>query len=183
MSKDPPAVAEKTDEKGEAASAQDLPDAEILRKEKDELLMRMKYLQADFENYKKRSAREAEAFKTYAQEDLLARIIPVLDEFDAALAQLNGKSADGVRMVRDGLLEALRGVGLEEIPAADQLFDPYVHDCIDQVVDPSGKDGLVKEVVAKGYRMRDRVLRPAQVIVIKNPNQAQGGNHGENHRN
>jgi molecular chaperone GrpE len=178
MSEDQPAVAEKTDEKEEAASAKDAPDVEILQKEKDELLMRMKYLQADFENYKKRSAREAEAFRTYAQEDLLVRLLPVLDEFDVALARLDGSSAEGVRMVRDDLMKALREVGLVEIPAEDQPFDPYVHDCVEQVVDPNGDDGHVKEVVAKGYRMRDRVLRPAQVIVIKNSNQAQGEKHG-----
>jgi len=144
------------------------PELEVERKRNEELLNRMKYLQAEFENYRKRVSRETEAVIRLANEALVARIVPVLDDFDAALAHLDGEASKGVRMVRDNLWKALSAAGLEEIPAAGQSFDPYVHECLQQVPDPDLEDGIVKEVVRKGYRLQDRILRPAQVIVVKN---------------
>lgn len=177
MTEDPAAVEEKESEmpKTEMLPVKDsTAEAESLRKERDEIVTRMKYLQADFENYRKRIAREAEAFAKFAHEDLLAHLLPVLDEFDAALAQLDGTAREGVAMVRDNLIKALQDAGLEEIPVQGQAFDPYLHDCVEQVQDPHAKDGLVKEVVRKGYRLRDRILRPAQVVVVKNQGDTNG---------
>ena len=148
-----------------AASSSEL---EAERKKAEELLTRLKYLQADFENYRKRVARETEAVVKLANETLLMRLIPVLDDIDAALAHLDGEASKGVRMVRENLFRALGATGLQEIPAEGAPFDPYVHDCLQQVPDPELEDGTVKEVVRKGYRLPDRVLRPAQVIVVKN---------------
>ena len=143
-------------------------DVEAERRRNEELLTRLKYLQAEFENYRKRVSRETEAVVRFANEALVARLIPVLDDFDAALTHLEGDASKGVRMVRDNLLKALEATGLEEIPADGARFDPYVHDCVQQVPDPDLEDGAVKEVVRKGYRLQDRILRPAQVIVVKN---------------
>jgi molecular chaperone GrpE len=143
-------------------------DLEVERKRNDELLNRLKYLQADFENYRKRVSRETDAFVKLANEALVLRLIPVLNDLDAALQHLDGEAAKGVRMVQENLLKALRAAGLEEIPADGQKFDPYVHDCVQQVPDPEREDGAVKEVVRKGYRLQDRILRPAQVTVVKN---------------
>lgn len=145
-----------------------LAELEAERKKSDELLSRLKYVQADLENYRKRVARETEAVVKLANEALLVRLMPVLDDFDAALAHLQGDASKGVQMVHDNLLKALAAAGLEEIPADGAAFDPYVHDCIQQVPDPALQDGTVKEVVRKGYRLPDRILRPAQVIVVKN---------------
>src|SRR5207249_6822477 len=86
---------------------------------------------------------------------------------------------EGVRMVRDNLVKVLQEVGLQEIPSKGRVFDPYEMDCIEQVPDPEMKDGAVKSVVRKGYRLHDRVLRPAQVIVVKN----RGETNGEDYRN
>lgn len=149
-----------------------LAELEAERKKAEELLSRLKYAQADLENYRKRVARETEAVVKLANEALLVRLIPVLDDFDAALAHLEGDASKGVRMVHDNLLKALRVAGLEEIPANGAAFDPYIHDCIQQVPDPALKDGTVKEVIRKGYRLPDRILRPAQVIVVKNGEEA-----------
>ncbi len=149
-------------------------ELESERKKNEELVTRMKYLQADFENYRKRVSRETEAVLKLANEALLVRLIPVLDDFDAALAHLDGEASKGVQMVHDNLLKALSAAGLEEIPADGQAFDPYVHDCIQQVPDPDLKDGTVKEVVRKGYRLPDRILRPAQVIVVNNRGETHG---------
>ena len=144
------------------------PELREARQRNEELLNRLKYLQADFENYRKRATRETEALVRLANESLVGRLLPVLDDFDAALGHLDGEAAKGMLMVRDNLLRTLRTVGLEEIPAEGQAFDPYVHDCIQQVADPDFKDGIVREVARKGYRLQDRVLRPAQVIVVRN---------------
>lgn len=157
-------------EEPKALPAKTVPLAELEaeRKRSEELLNRLKYAQADLENYRKRVARETEAFVRLANEALLARLIPVLDDLDAALAHLDGEASKGVQMVRANFLSALAAAGLEEIPAAGMAFDPYVHDCVQQVPDPELKDGSVKEVVRKGYRVPDRILRPAQVIVVSN---------------
>lgn len=159
--------------------ASEVSELEAERRRNDELLSRLKYLQADFENYRKRVARDTEAIVKLANEALIGRIIPVLDDFDAALAHLDGEASKGIRMVHDNLLKALAAAGLEEIPAEGQVFDPYVHNCVQQVPDPDLADGAVKEVVRKGYRLPDRVLRPAQVIVVQN----RGETNAQNHRN
>src|SRR6266705_1208977 len=122
-----------------------------LRRQNEELLTKLKYLQAEFENYRKR-----------------------VDRDDATVAALEGKAGEGVRMVRDNLVKALQEVGLQEIPAEGRVFDPYEMDCLEQVPDPEMKDGTVKAVVRKGYRLHDRVLRPAQVIVVKNRGETNG---------
>jgi molecular chaperone GrpE len=149
-----------------------LADLEAERKKSEELLARLKYAQADLENYRKRVSRETDAALRLANEAFLVRLIPVLDDLDAALAHLDGEASKGVQMVRANLLGALIAAGLEEIPASGIAFDPYVHDCVQQVSDPELTDGTVKEVVRKGYRLPDRILRPAQVIVVKNGEEA-----------
>ncbi len=149
-------------------------DLEAERKKNEELLNRLKYLQADFENYRKQVARESEVIVKLANEVLLARLLPVLDDFDAALVHLDGEASKGVKMVQDNLWKALRAAGVEEIPAKGQKFDPYVHDCVQQVPDADQEDGVVREVVRKGYRLADRILRPAQVIVVKNRGETHG---------
>ena len=159
----PPAVSEQAPTETGAPS-----ELEVERKRNEELLNRLKYLQADFENYRKRVSRETEAVIKLANEALVVRIMPVLDDFDAALAHLDGEASKGVRMVRDNLWKALCAAGLEEIPAVGQKFDPYVHECLERVPAPDLEDGNVKEVVRKGYRLQDRILRPAQVIVVRN---------------
>ncbi len=149
-------------------------ELEVERARNEELLNRLTYLQADFENYRKRAARETEAVVKLANEALLLRLLPVLDDFDAALAHVDGEASKGIAMVRDNLLKALGAAGLQEIPAEGQKFDPYVHDCLQQAPDPAQEDGTVKEVVRKGYRLPDRILRPAQVIVVKNRGETHG---------
>jgi len=136
-----------------------------LRRENEELLTRLKYLQAEFENYRKRAERDTETILKFAHEALLAHLLPVLDELDAAVTRLDGNAGEGVRMVRDNLFKALRDAGLQEIAADGLPFDPYLMDCVQRVRDKDSKEGVVKEVVRKGYRYHDRVVRPAQVVV------------------
>jgi molecular chaperone GrpE len=158
-------------ESSEAAPRDELAE---LRRQNEELLTKLKYLQAEFENYRKRVDRDAETVVKFAHELLLSRLLPVVDEMDAAVAALEGKAGEGVRMIRDNLAKALQEAGLQEIPAKGRPFDPYEMDGIEQVPAPEMKDGTVKDVVRKGYRLHDRVLRPAQVIVVKNRGETNG---------
>lgn len=138
------------------------------RKKGEELLTKMKYLQAEFDNFRKRTSRESEALVKYAHEALVARLLPVLDELEAALGSLDGDAGAGVRMVRDNFRRALEEVGVQEIPVEGCPFDPYLMDCVERMPDADRQDGDVKELVRRGYRLHDRVLRPAQVIVVRN---------------
>src|SRR3989442_4370172 len=158
-------------ESNQAAARDELAE---LRRQNEELLTKLKYLQAEFENYGRRVDGDAETVVKSAHELFLSGLLPVLDEVDAAVAGIEGKAGEGVRMVRDNLVKVLQEVGLQEIPAKGRVFDPYEMDCIEQVPDPEMKDGAVKVVVRKGYRLQDRVLRPAQVIVVKNRGETNG---------
>ena len=142
--------------------------------EGEELLTKLKYLQAEFENYRKRVERDAEIVVKFAHEALLSRLLPVLDEMDAAVGTLEGETGKGIRMVRDNLMKALREAGLQEIPAIGLSFDPYLMDAVQLVSDKDSKDGIVKEVLRKGYRLHDRILRPAQVLVVRNQGDSNG---------
>src|SRR5439155_1689011 len=120
-----------------------------LRRQNEELLTKLKYLQAEFENYRKRVDRDAATVVKFAHELLLSHLLPVVDEMDAAVAALDGEAGDGVRMVRDNLVKILQEVGLQEIPAKGRVFDPYEMDCIEQVPDPELKYGTVMQIKRK----------------------------------
>src|SRR2546428_13366823 len=95
-----------------------------LRRQNEELLTKLKYLQAEIENYRKRVDRDAATAVKFAHELLLSRLLPVVDEMDAAVAALERKAGEGVRMVRDNLGKALQEVGLQEIPTKGRVIDP-----------------------------------------------------------
>ena len=149
------------------------PDVARLQRELDEakkrfedLLARLAYLQAELENTRKRAEREADLAVLFANESLVARLLPVLDDLDAAVQSAKGKEGRGVEMIRENVMGALKESGLEEIPAEGLPFDPYVHECV-HFVDDDLPDGHVKELVQKGYTFRKRVMRPARVVVVK----------------
>ena len=130
---------------------------------------------ADLENFKKRAARERlEAIK-YANESLLEKFIPVLDNFEAALAAANAPNTSiqslqaGVNMIQLQLKSAMSDSGLEEINAAGQPFDPNLHEALSQQETSDVPEGHVVQQVRKGYKLRERLLRPAAVIVAKKP--------------
>ncbi|MGI0148433.1 MAG: nucleotide exchange factor GrpE, partial [Thermoplasmata archaeon] len=114
----------------ESPTVQGPDDAQELQRENEELLTKLKYLQAEFENYRKRAERDAETVVKFAQEGLLGRLLPALDEMDAAVATLKAETetGNGIRMIRDNLMEVLRESGLQEIPAFGLPFDPYLMD-------------------------------------------------------
>lgn len=131
---------------------------------------------ADLENYKKRAARERQEAVQYANETLVSKLLPVLDNFDRALAAADaGQSADaaalraGVEMIRQQLHQVLAESGLEVVDGLGQPFDPRVHEAIGQQETADVPEGQVIQQVRKGYKLRGRLLRPASVIVARAP--------------
>jgi molecular chaperone GrpE len=136
-------------------------------RERDEYLADLKRVAADFDNYKKRVARDQESLVARAHERLVKELLPVLDDLERALHAAaeheEAKLEDGVRLVHRELRDALAKEGLEEI-STDGGFDPHVHEAL--LSQPSdADDGAIIEVVQKGYRLGDRVLRPARVVI------------------
>jgi molecular chaperone GrpE len=138
-----------------------------LARERDELVDALQRLQAEFANYKKRAAREQDALVARAHERLVRDLLPVLDDLGRALEAAEqheeAKLEEGVRLVHRALADVLGKEGLAEIPT-DDGFDPHVHEAL--LSQPSeAPAGSVIEVVQKGYKLGDRVLRPARVVV------------------
>ena len=140
---------------------------EALRQERNELVDTLQRVQAEFDNYRKRAARDQQSLVARAHERLAKELLPVLDDLERALeaaeAHEEAKLEEGVALVARSLADVLRKEGLEEVPA-DGRFDPHVHEAL--LTQPSSEDeGTVIEVLQKGYRLGDRVLRPARVVV------------------
>ena len=131
--------------------------------------------QADFENYKKRAAREKQDATKYANESLLQKLIPVVDNFESAMAAATAPNASsealqaGVNMIYSQLKSALIDAGLEEIDASNKPFDPNLHEAVSQQETAGAPEGQVVQQLRKGYKLRDRLIRPATVIVAKKP--------------
>ncbi len=137
---------------------------------RDEYLADLQRLAADFDNYRKRALRDQQAFAARAAERLVAKLLPVLDDLERALEAAEhheeAKVIEGVEMTRSALAAALASEGLEEIPA-EGAFDPHVHEAL---LSQPGEDvdaGAILQVVQRGYRLGDVVLRPARVIVAE----------------
>jgi len=131
---------------------------------------------ADFENFKKRAAREKQDTQRYAFEPLLTKLIPVLDNFDMAMQAVSAAQdkavqslQTGIAMIHQQFRAVLLDAGLEEIDAAGKTFDPTCHEAVSQQESVDVPEGQVVQQVRKGYRFRDRLLRPASVIVAKKP--------------
>jgi molecular chaperone GrpE len=140
--------------------------------EVDDRLLR---LAADFENYKKRAARERAEYVTLANERLIAELIPILDDLERALSAAEehqeAQLEDGVRLVYRSLAALLERHGVKAIET-DGQFDPHVHEAL--LSQPSEADeGSVIDVVQKGYKLGDRVVRPARVVVAAPQEEAQ----------
>jgi len=131
---------------------------------------------AEFENFKKRVARDRQEAGKYANESLLQTLIPVLDNLDMALAAANQAQDGSLESLRTGiglihqqLGKVLREAGLEEINAAGKMFDPNWHEAVSQQETAGTPEGQVVQQLRKGYKLRDRLLRPAGVVVAKKP--------------
>ena len=131
---------------------------------------------ADFDNFKKRAARERQDAVKFANESLLQKLIPILDTFDMALsAAANAKEGTaqslqtGVSMILSQFRSVLTEAGLEEIDATGKPFDPNFHEAVSQQESADVAEGHVLQQLRRGYKLKDRLLRPATVIVAKKP--------------
>ena len=162
----------------ERAAAEDQPQAQAAEQsvedrlqaaeaKAEEHLNDLKRLAADFDNYRKRAARDQESLVARAHERLVKELLPILDDLERALEAAEqheeARLEEGVRLVHRSLRDALAREGLAEIET-DGRFDPYVHEAL--LAQPSeAEEGSVIQVIQRGYRLGDRVLRPARVVV------------------
>ncbi len=142
----------------------------------DENWERLLRTTADFDNFKKRAAREKIEAAQYATFSLLQKVLPVLDNFEMALAAAQNAKGEkleslqsGVAMIQQQLKNVLVENGLEEIDAAGQAFDPNFHEAVSQQESADVADGHVLQQLRKGYKFKERLLRPATVVVAKKP--------------
>jgi molecular chaperone GrpE len=151
----------------------DAAEYERVKGERDSLLERMARLQAEFENARKREARERADFREFAVAGAVEQFLPVLDNFQLALKS-NGSAEQlraGIELIVKQMEEALRGLNVQPIEAVGSVFDPRVHEAIEMVEKPDVPDHQVFEEVRRGYRIKERLLRPAMVRVASNPQQ------------
>jgi molecular chaperone GrpE len=164
------------DRDGESGQAATAPSAADEAREYKESWMRAL---ADFENFRRRAARETSEARDRGRAEVLTSLLAVLDDVDRALehagAGAEAASADpiltGVQLMRTHLDQVLRAHGVEEIPALAEPFDPHVHEAVMQIPSQEIPPGDVAQVLRRGYRMGDRVLRPARVAVARQPDE------------
>jgi molecular chaperone GrpE len=154
-----------------AAEPQKADEAQKLRVERDQLFERLARLQAEFDNYRKRASKENADFRDYAVADAARLLLPAADNFALALknAQANPEEfRKGVELIHKQLQEALQKMGVQRIPAEGQPFDPRQHEAVEVVESNQVPDHHVLEELQPGYKIKDRLLRPAMVRVAKN---------------
>jgi molecular chaperone GrpE len=142
-----------------------------LRAERDSLLDRLARSQAEFENARRRAGREQQEFRDYATMDAIKSLLPALDSFERAL-QVKAEAGDfrsGVELIYKQLQDALSKLGVRRIPAKGEQFDPHHHEAIELVETADAPDHEVLEELQHGYKLKERLLRPAMVKVAKNP--------------
>jgi len=182
---EPPAIdaehelPESTDTGEDAQARIEAPRAEMageqaeiqkLKAERDALLDRIARMQADFENARKRAARELQDYREYALADAIRDLLPVLDSFERALKSSSSEwdLRGGIELISKQLEDALTKLGLRPIPAKGAAFDPRYHEAIEMVETTAAPDHQIVEELQRGYKLKDRLLRPAMVKVARN---------------
>lgn len=182
---EPPAIdaehelPESTDTGEDAQARIEAPRAEMageqaeiqkLKAERDALLDRIARMQADFENARKRAARELQDYREYALADAIRDLLPVLDSFERALKSSSSERdlRGGIELISKQLEDALTKLGLRPIPAKGAAFDPRYHEAIEMVETTAAPDHQIVEELQRGYKLKDRLLRPAMVKVARN---------------
>jgi molecular chaperone GrpE len=163
---------EKTTAGGDPQGAVATADSEMekLRSERNDLFERLARLQAEFDNYRKRAAKENADFRDFAVSDAARALLPVVDSFTLALKNAAAKPEDlrkGVELIFKQLQDVLQKLNIERVPAQGEPFDPRVHEAIEMVETDAAPDHHVLEELQPGYRIKGRLLRPAMVRVAK----------------
>jgi molecular chaperone GrpE len=169
----PQAEDEITEQRASAQPSQLEAELENLKAEKATYLDRLARLQAEFDNYRKRAAKEQQDFRDYALADALKQVLPILDSLDRALKTENASTDDfrsGVDLIDRQFHDVLSRLGVEPIQAAGQPFDPNMHQAIQMVETDEVADNHVVDELQRGYKIKDRLLRPAMVRVAQNSN-------------
>lgn len=144
---------------------------ESLQQEKEEMQQRTLRIQAEFDNFKKRSQKEKEADRKYKAQAIVTELLPAIDNFERALeietTEATASLVEGITMVYRQLQDALKSQGVEPIESIGKPFDPNLHHAVMQIEDEEIESNTVVEEMQKGYMLKDRVIRPAMVKVNK----------------
>ena len=168
--------AEDAEEKAEGEAAEETAKEEAEKKEAEEAKKaeeaeseRYMRLMAEFQNFKRRAAKEKSDIHAYANEKIVGDLLPVLDNFERALSTETEDEgyAKGMQLIFEQLKTALGNAGLEEIKAMDEEFDPNVHNAVMTETIEEKEDGTVTKVLQKGYKLNDKVIRPSMVAVVR----------------
>jgi molecular chaperone GrpE len=163
---------EKDEKPAEKTRPDHVSELQRLKAERDTLLERMARMQADFDNARKRAAKEQQDFRDYALTDAIKLLLPVLDSFERALQSSGAQKSEfrnGVELIYKQLQDSLTKLGVSSIAAKGQAFDPRFHEAIEMVDTEDAPDHEVLEELQRGYKLKDRLLRPAMVKVARNP--------------
>ncbi len=146
---------------------------QLVKEERDQLLDRLARVQAEFENARKRAERERQEFRDYAVGNVVEQFLPVLDNFELALksAGTTEQLRSGIELIVKQMDEVLRQLQVRPVAAVGEAFDPHLHEALGTVEREDLPDQHVAEEIRRGYRLRDRLLRPALVRVASNPKQ------------
>jgi molecular chaperone GrpE len=157
-----------------AEAGEENAELQKVKAERDSLVDRLARLQAEFENARKRAAKEQQDFRDYALTDAFRTLLPVMDSFERALQVSAGEKSEirnGVELIYKQLQDAFTKMGLQPIEAKGQVFDPHQHEAIEMVETSDFPDHQVIEELQRGYKIKERLLRPAMVRVAQNSRQ------------
>ncbi|MGO8935302.1 MAG: nucleotide exchange factor GrpE [Terracidiphilus sp.] len=145
-------------------------ETEKLKAERDALLDRLARLQAEFDNARKRAVREQQEFREFAAADAIKALLPPLDSFERALRAGgdSGELRNGIELIYRQFQDALQKIGVQPIAATGQAFDPRIHEAVEMVETSEVPDHYVLDELQRGYKYKDRLLRPAMVRVARN---------------
>lgn len=166
---DPGSVSGRSEAAQQAGSDSEL---QKLKAERDTLVDRLARLQAEFENARKRAVREQQEFRDFATADAIKALLPVVDSFERALHARTSNLDEfrgGVELIYKQLQDALAKLGVRPIAAKGETFDPHQHEAIEMVETTEVPDHHVIDELQRGYKLKDRLLRPAMVRVAKDP--------------
>ncbi len=154
---------------GDAKMQTELADKERLLEECND---RYKRLQADFDNFRRRTRQEKEELSNIVAQNFVLELLPVIDNFERALCSTSFQDADkilsGVEMIYRQLIQVLEKSGMKTVEAVGQIFDPQQHEAVMRVEDAEQPDGMIVEELQKGYAVKGKVIRPSMVKVVSN---------------
>jgi molecular chaperone GrpE len=154
-----------------AAASGAVSEVDQLKAERDALLDRLARLQAEFDNARKRAVRDQQEFREFAAAEVIKGLLPALDSFERALKGSAGDSSEfrnGIELIYRQFQDALQKAGVQPVVSVGQPFDPRVHEAIEMVDTADVPDHYVLDELQRGYKFKDRLLRPAMVRVARN---------------